>query len=543
MPGESKGRAKREGWWRTRGSRGLLAAIGLALLGSCASLDSDWHLAPLVTQMNRHDGGLTREVLGGMVLAEDPPAGYKGDNERIGRRVRALRPIFSDIDHVNGDRTLEWLPPLGRTLWRGEEVTSYFFPIYTARLTPPDSKGRTFSMLVLPGFFWTRQEDGTDHLAWLPLYGDLRDFLTFSRIQFALFPLYLRTERAGNRTDNLLFPIFSWTRPIEDDGTRDEITDIEARPIRGWRVWPIVGHIQREESYDRRFFLWPVFQLQTNDLSRGEEGEQRIWSVFPLFTSTRMGSYKGYTFLWPFFGWGTDPRGDFWALDAPWPLVRFQRGGENTGGVVRSRIWPFYSHLKADKAESWSVAWPFVQWRHEDYRGYDRDSLYLLPFWRQWTSYVDEGPAQGKRIASWKKLWPLWSQEYDGSRRTTTILPLDPLWQSDYIEFHWGWLYQLYRETDDGPVRRERAWMGLWWRERNACEDRRSFTGLWSRRKVSREAESFTETSLLFGLLRWRSSSEGTRILPPALPGPGWPALERPAPPKPPPTVFPVAAP
>jgi len=153
----SERRGKRGARRRAGSTRALLLAIGPGLLGACASLDSDWHLAPAVTHMNRQDGGMTTEVLGGMVLAEDPPEGYKGDNERTGRRVRALRPLFSDIDHVNGDRTLEWLPPLGRTLWRGDEVTSYFFPIYTARLTPPDSKGRTFSMLVLPGFFWTRR--------------------------------------------------------------------------------------------------------------------------------------------------------------------------------------------------------------------------------------------------------------------------------------------------------------------------------------------------------------------------------------------------
>jgi len=526
-----------------RGARAVWTALILWGLSSCASLDSDWHLAPLVTQVNRQDGGTTREVLGGMVLAEDPPEGYEGHDEITGRTVRALRPLISDIQHVNGDRTMEWLPPLGRTVWHGDEVSSYFFLFYTARLTPPDSKGRTFSMLFLPGFFWTRDVNDKNRVAFLPVYGDMQDFLTFTRIQFILFPLYMRTERAGNRTDNFLFPIFSWTRPLPNIEDQDEITQIEARPIHGWRAWPLLGHVEREDSYDRRFFLWPVFQLQTNHKERGEDGEEHTWSVFPLFTSTHMGTYEGYNFLWPFFGWAHDPRGDFWSLDAPWPLVRFQRGGENTGGVIRSRVWPFYSHLKADHAESWSVMWPFIHWRHEDYRGHDRDSVYVLPFWRQWTSYVDEGPAVGRELSSWKKLWPLWSQERVGSRRTTTLLPLNPLWKSDFIDFHWGWLYQLYREVDDGLVQRERAWMGLWWREKNAVEDRKSLTGLWSRRKVSAENESFTETSLLFGLLRWHSSDEGTRIMRPALPGPGWPAMARPAGPQSPPTVFPTSTP
>ena len=75
-------------------------------LTGCASLDSDWHVAPLYSSLNRFDGGQTTEMVGGMYLAEDPPEGYKGKDEFTGRTVRALRPLFSTIDHVNGDRTI-----------------------------------------------------------------------------------------------------------------------------------------------------------------------------------------------------------------------------------------------------------------------------------------------------------------------------------------------------------------------------------------------------------------------------------------------------
>ena len=494
-------------------------------LTGCASLDSDWHVAPLYSSLNRFDGGQTTEMLGGMYLAEDPPEGYKGKDELTGRTVRALRPLFSTIDHVNGDRTIEWLVPLGKTRSVEDEAQSRFFPFYTARITPPDGKGRTFSLLFLPGFLWTQDQDGKNNWAWLPIYGDLDDFLTFSRIQFVLFPLYLRTERAGNRTDNVLFPVFSWTRPTDIDPD-DPAANLERREIHGWRFWPFFGHVERDESYDRTFALWPVFHFQENNLERGPDKLTKQWAVFPLFTSTRMGTYRGYNVLWPFFGWATDPRGDFWSLDFPWPIVRFQRGGENAGDVTRSRIWPFFAHLDDDGINAWSVAWPIVHWRTEDYRGYDRKSVYVLPFWRSWTSRIDEGPLEGTRLSSWKKLWPLWSEQYEKNARTTTILPLNPLWRSEWIDFHWGWLYELYRETEDGPMKRERSWLGLWTRERNAAEDRRSFAGLWSKRSVHNAGQEYSETSLLFGLLRWRSGDDAG-LMRPALPGPGWPAMER----------------
>ncbi|MDF1799490.1 MAG: hypothetical protein P1V81_09970 [Planctomycetota bacterium] len=580
---QDPGPSRASGTGARRIVRGLaLGALLGACLVSCAALDSDWHLAPIYSSQHRFDGGHTTEFAGGAVLFEDPPtvaapaAGAKDASgkllepgeprvrtarlingeldERFGRKSRALRPLVAERWHADGDRTFEWLPPLGRTTWRGEELSSYFFPVYSARLTPENTKGRTFQMIVLPGFLWTQEADGTNHAAWLPFYGDLRDFLTFTRIQFVLFPLYLRTERAGNRTDSLLFPVLGYTRPLPEEEVTDPIAQLERRESHGWRIWPLYGHSRRENSYDRRFALWPILHWQDNHLERPEENHEKLRGVWPLFTSTHMGTYEGYTFLWPFFGWGRDPRGGFWALDAPWPLVRFQRGGANTGDVSRSRVWPLFSHMRGDNLEAWSVIWPFVQWRTESYVQSTRDSRYLLPFWRARHSVATAshrgGAAEGETLSRWRKLWPLWSEELEpgrhGLRRTTTLLPLNPLFEADFIDFHWAWAWQLYREVEDGPIKRERAWLGLWTRERNAAEDRRSLSGLWSKRVVDGPGGSYRETSLLFGLLRWRSSDadDDSGMLRPAFPGPGWPALEQPKPaPKPlsTPMVFPLA--
>ena len=501
--------------WKSR--RRELALAAALLVGGCASPTSDWHLAPFATHMNGFDGGTTAEFAGGIGLLKDP--GPEG-----GPKIRALRPILSETWNEDGTRILDWFPPLGRTSWRKDELVSYFFPFYTARSTP-NSGRRKFMMLMLPGILYTQEADETNHLAILPFYGDVRDFATFDRIRFVLFPLYMRTVREKNETDHALFPVFSLTRPQTDiDGNRVGNTE-------GWRVWPLYGQVKRDNSYDRRFVLWPVGNFQTNHLERPEEKQEHINSAFPLFTQTKVGTYRGYTFLWPLFGYATDPREDFIQVDAPFPLVRYQRGGKNTNGVERTRFWPFYSHLKADLAESTSVMWPLITWRHEDYFGRDRDSLYMLPFWRSWTERIDRGEREGEITESWRKFWPLWSQEVTGPRTTNTVLPLNPLMKSDFVDFHWGWIWQLYRSMEDGENRTERGWLGLWWREKNAVEDRKSFTGLWSRRTVNRDDMSYTETSLLFGLIRWRSSDDEVHdsgLMRPAFPGPGWPAMELP---------------
>ena len=79
-------------------------------------------------------------------------------------------------------------------------------------------------------------------------------------------------------------------------------------------------------------------------------------------------------------------------------------------------------------------------------------------------------------------------------------------------------------QTDE-DMRRERSWGGIWRRERDAAEERTSLSGLWARREYRADEREVRETSLLFGLVRWRvTEGQGFDMLPLAFPGPGWPA-------------------
>ena len=73
-------------------------------------------------------------------------------------------------------------------------------------------------------------------------------------------------------------------------------------------------------------------------------------------------------------------------------------------------------------------------------------------------------------------------------------------------------------------MKRERSWLGLWRREKDQDEDRRYLSGLWANREYTWRGEKVSETSLLFGLIRYRrSKSAGFEMMAPGLPGPGWP--------------------
>jgi hypothetical protein len=92
----------------------------------------------------------------------------------------------------------------------------------------------------------------------------------------------------------------------------------------------------------------------------------------------------------------------------------------------------------------------------------------------------------------------------------------------------YAWIWELYAHEKDHGAVHERSWLGIYRREKDENEDRRSFSLLWARRDwYDAQDRRVSDHSLLLGLIRWRTREDGMiRGLPPALPGPGWP-LER----------------
>jgi hypothetical protein len=358
-------------------------------------------------------------------------------------------------------------------------------------------------MLSLPGIF-VRSNDrrGTDFL-WLPFYGDIEDFLTYERLSFVLFPFWARTERQGRTTQSVLFPFLAWTRGGGSSG---------------FRIWPFYGRIRLADRYDRFFVLWPLYHHARNHLGGGAEEPEHTWLLFPLVGHTTRGTYRATTVLWPFFGYARDARSDFWALDAPWFLVRIQRG---PGEVERTRFWPLWSHVRTDSGlEAWNWLWPLGHLRQETYPDSRRTSSWFIPFWQRWQRTQ---LSTGER-SSWLKVWPLYQRETREDWRRHSFPTLDPFWRNELIDRHFSWIWKLWEVESSDAVRRERSWLGLWDGERDASESRRSLTFLWSTRRYDVGGKRVRETSLLFGLLRWRVTEDsGFDMLRPAFPGPGWP--------------------
>ena len=478
---------------------GLL--LGMGLLVSCAGPHQERHLAPLFSSYSAAGGDIELEGFAGALLTRTTPV-----TQRMW--YFALRPFFSRTQRPGSEEAHTWfLPPLGSFKDRPNERVWQLLPVARFASQIETDGTPTWNLIALPGVYWAKTHDGRTVRAWFPVAGVVERFLSFDRAEFVLFPLWSRVERHGRTSWSVLWPVFGWSRGA--GGPR-------------WRVWPLVGRNHWEGRYDRRFFLWPFFLWQRNDLRLPESEHSRMWAFFPFFGRQVRENAHSTTVLWPFFGYTADAETGFWAWDGPFPFVVLQEPGTSEA-AERRRFWPLWSRYEGDGLTSRYYLFPFLNLRTEVYSDATKHTTLLLPFWQSWRR-VDEG---GAERSSFKKLWPLWRSFREEDGRSAAVLALNPLWRTEFIDEHYAWLWELYARQTRGEIARERSWLGMWRRETDADEDRRSLSGIWSRRVYTEAGRRVRETSWLFGLVRWRHrEGEGIDWMAPAFPGPGWP-LER----------------
>ncbi len=493
----------------------LLALSCSALLSSgCAGPSAEQHLAPLYTHISLASGGVEHEGLAGATIARrtsvDGPLTQWG-----------LRPLFNhypegnylDEHHPDGERRsrTQFLYPFGRVMRGGGEFSWWLIPITDYR-RENSAEGRKWSLLTVPGIYLGRFPDGRRSHAWFPFVGHIEELFTWDQMDFVLWPLWMRSERQGRTTYHALWPFFSWT--VAPDGG-------------GWRAWPLVGHSWVDDRYDRWWGLWPIINYNKENLKASPRYHQTQWTIFPFIGHTKQGTLRSTSVLWPFFGYAHDSATGFWAWDGPWPLVRIMRPGDqtlvplpsNASEASRTRFWPFWSNYQGDGLDSTWYAWPLINKREETYMLGHREALLILPFWQSF----ERQDKDGKQVV-YEKLWPLYQYEREDQTHRYLFPQLNPLIRWPDLDENYSWMYELYKAEIGPEVAHERGFLGLWRRERDLDEERTYVSGLWSRRVYSRGEESISEQSLLFGLLRWRSSSsDGLSWLPPAVPGPGWP--------------------
>lgn len=309
-----------------------------------------------------------------------------------------------------------------------------------------NSKEKGDDAMLFPFLFYHDPPQGEGYFAFFPLGGKILDRFGRDRIEFALFPLYSRTERKGTATTNILWPIFSLTKGENE---------------RGWAFWPLYGTTEKLNVYRRTFCLWPIFFSADERLDTSDPLRTR--AIFPFFYFADSQTRTDHSYLWPFFSHVEDYRNDFEGWDFPWPIFRVIDGKDRQ----MLRLLPFYSDDRTATTRSRWLLWPFFKDEEKTTATYSsrrQRILYFLYSGSSETFAGDEAPAIRRT-----DLWPFFTfEKKDGVSRFSTLSLMEPFFPGNVqIERSWSPLWRIYqRRWDDAGNEASTFLWNLYWSER-----------------------------------------------------------------------------
>lgn len=280
-------------------------------------------------------------------------------------------------------------------------------------------------------FYFSKQSSGPDqsYKGLFPLYGDIRDFFSYNRVSWVLFPFYSKWERQDEITWATPWPFMK----IRSGGGS-----------RGLQLWPLLGRMQHPGHYDHRFFLWP-FIYRHIDHQRREQPTKKL-GILPFYASESGEGVESRTWLWPFFGYTRKEAPRYEEKRFLWPLWIKVRGE----GETLDHWLPFFSRkqLGRDTFKRWWV-WPFLKKERYLEKGLEvhkSQFLYFL-YW----SMEQRAPTFS---AQKTHLWPFISfwDNGRGRRQFQFLSPLELFFpQDDVIRELYSSLFGLYRFEQKAP--------------------------------------------------------------------------------------------
>ncbi|MFP4282609.1 MAG: hypothetical protein ACLFU2_08320 [Opitutales bacterium] len=344
--------------------------------------------------------------------------------------VRTLRPFYTEIERGGYGGT-------------GRHILYPFFNHYeypsnshwhVLNLVRGSKGDYATSFEAWPFVFWRdRPGDEADTLALWPLGGRLSDFFGRKHVDFALWPLYIRTEGDGEVRYSTPWP-FIQTLTGEASG---------------FALWPLGGRFHRPGEYDRRFAFWPIFHDHREKL--GAEVPYRSLGVLPFYLRQTGDGLRSETYLWPFFGYTKEwePRPSYHERRYFWPFLVQGRGEE----AHTNRWMPFYTYERTREREKWWYLWPIFKHQEVDLEFLTRKQTQVLYF-----LFRDRKQVQGDRILSHRQtMWPFYSYWTDGAGRTQ-MQALDPVTaffpSNPEVRETWTPLFALYRYDRRGADKR-----------------------------------------------------------------------------------------
>lgn len=365
-----------------------------------------------------------------------------------GQQLTAVRPLYSRFADPANDRVRrDYLWPLAYDKRFRQESSGRYLLAFWNRFDVNNPTSR-YRFWLFPLYFQGRDQHGQKYAALFPLGGSIHEFLGQDKINFVLFPLYLKHSVNEVTTKSFVWPIYSKT---------------EGKGIYRFRIFPFYGQSRHRDSYNKKFVMWPIY-TSAEYYYPGSSGKGYI--VFPLWGYTRLDDQRSFMILPPFFRFTRSQRVNMTL--APWPF--FQR---KTGEVKQLYLFPLLGEKIHRGVRTRFFLWPILHEERIDRGPELARRLYILPFYYSDVHKKRQPDPKASPIVTerYHKIWPLGSYLRVGESMRFRTLDLWPLKNTPGVERNWAPFWTLFsRVREKENVDTELLW-GLFRREVRGPDD------------------------------------------------------------------------
>ncbi len=416
-----------------------------------------------------------------------------------GKTLLAFRPLYNRaIDPQDERENHEYLWPIASSKQLKKEYNFRFAVAYYQDSDTTDPMA-PYHLWAFPFYFQGRDAQTNRYAALFPLGGQIRNFLTFDKINFALFPLWAQATKMQNTNFNLLWPVY-----LNSKGGGTE----------RWRIWPLYGHSSYRGGYEHGFVAWPIYNW-VRESKPGMAGFGYI--VFPLWGHVDSELIKTWYVLPPFIRFSKGKDGE--RVHCPWPFFQWSEGETD-----QLTFFPLWGVRTFGNIHNSFVLWPLVRYQRTERATATKERLVVLPFSmsEKFTSTATNSTAPTGVVARYHMIWPLASYRREGASKRFRCLELWPLKNTGPIERSYSPLWTLYTHTTTPAGTEDEVLWGLYrhqkrgeayrysslfpfysWERNSGEEDRREWNVLKGLIGVERKGKERTLRLLFFMKFKW----------------------------------------
>ncbi len=368
-----------------------------------------------------------------------------------------------------------------------------FFFIFSGDTTKHDDTGADDDFVISPMFQFGKGETEKDkYFAFFPFFGKIKSKLSWSEINFFLFPIYADWRHKEFKARSLIYPVFVY-------GSSDIRTEL--------RIFPFYSRKSHMAKFEHNTVLWPFIQWGKDFLDKKEPTSYSLFFPFYNLKNSMYGNMKARAYLWvpilgSVFGYGEDKRTG--EVDYNFLFYFFQYGYSNSRDYRKHIIFPFYGYSHFASKQFRFITPLYINLQTDTY-GLKSDLTYLVPFFIfNKRKFIKE-----EREDSYFKFWPIfvWQKDSEGNMNWNIISPL-PI-RSETFERVWDPIFSLieYKKMINGE-KRFSLLMRLY-TQRSSEKEFHLYIPLLLDMSLEEESNSY---QFMYGLLGYKSSKEKNTI-------------------------------